>query len=116
MVLDTDLVSTVLYTRHYYGRAPAWMEAAARARRGDLYLLCDVDLPWTADGVRDRPTNRPAMHGLFVATLREFGCPVAMVGGRGAKRSERALRAIADAGVVDRGVLDTRVPHAVTRR
>ncbi|MBI1810179.1 MAG: ATP-binding protein, partial [Gemmatimonadetes bacterium] len=58
LVLDTDLVSTVVYTRHYYGGAPAWMEDEARGRRGHLYLLCDVDLPWTPDGVRDRPVAR----------------------------------------------------------
>lgn len=101
VVLDTDLVSTVLYTRHYYGPAPAWMEAEARARRGDLYLLCDVDLPWAADGVRDRPAHRPAMHALFIETLHEFGCRVALVGGVGTARHERALRAIAEAGVLD---------------
>lgn len=112
VVLDTDLVSTVLYTRHYYGPAPSWMEAEARARRGDLYLLCDVDLPWAADGVRDRPTNRPAMHALFVATLREFGCTVALVDGRGTERIERALRAIADAGLSDAGLSDAGVPDA----
>lgn len=58
LVLDTDLISTVVYARHYYGGSPGWVEDAARARRGDLYLLCAPDLPWTADGVRDRPANR----------------------------------------------------------
>jgi nicotinamide riboside kinase len=65
LVLDTDLLSTVVYARHYYGRAPRWVERAERAHRAALYLLCDVDVPWVPDGIRDRPTGRDAMLALF---------------------------------------------------
>ena len=34
LVLDTDLVSTVVYARHYYGSCPAWIEEAARRAAG----------------------------------------------------------------------------------
>ena len=67
VVFDTDLVSTVVYARHYYGNCPAWIELAARERLGDLYLLCDIDVPWIPDGVRDVPHQRAHMHALFVA-------------------------------------------------
>src|SRR5262249_2918 len=40
MIQDTDLLSTVVYCKHYFGRCPEWIEEAARARRPDLYLLC----------------------------------------------------------------------------
>ena len=46
LVLDTDLVSTIVYARHYYRSCPPWIEQAARDRRADLYLLCDIDVPW----------------------------------------------------------------------
>ncbi len=94
VVLDTDLVSTVVYARHYYGACPAWIEDAARARRGDLYLLCAPDLPWTPDGVRDRPDRREEVHGLFVATLRALRAAVAPITGHGEERSTAALRAV----------------------
>jgi NadR type nicotinamide-nucleotide adenylyltransferase len=93
LVLDTDLISTVVYVRHYYGPCPAWIEDAARARRGDLYLLCAPDLPWTADGVRDRPVRRQDMFALFEGALREFGCVTAGVSGIGAARERAALSA-----------------------
>lgn len=69
LVLDTDLLSTVVYARHYYGAAPRWVERAERERRADLYLLCDVDVPWVADGVRDRPDAREEMFALFERAL-----------------------------------------------
>ena len=65
VVLDTDLLSTVVYARHYYRTVPAWIERMERARRADLYLLCDVSVPWIPDGVRDRPSNRNEMYALF---------------------------------------------------
>jgi nicotinamide riboside kinase len=95
LVLDTDLVSTVVYARHYYGACPAWIEAAARARRGDLYLLCAPDLPWTADGVRDRPAYREELFALFDGALREFGCTAAGVSGTGPAREGAAFTAAA---------------------
>ena len=64
-VLDTDLLSTVVYSRYYYGTVAPWILRAERARRADLYLLCDVDVPWIPDGVRDRPTDREHMFALF---------------------------------------------------
>src|SRR5712671_3299103 len=50
LIQDTDLLSTVVYCRHYFGRCPQWIEQAALARRPDLYLLCQTDAPWVADG------------------------------------------------------------------
>jgi len=73
LILDTDLISTVVYSRHYYGQCPAWIEAEARLRRADLYLLTDIDVPWTADDVRDTAAARAALHGQFATTLANYG-------------------------------------------
>jgi NadR type nicotinamide-nucleotide adenylyltransferase len=93
--LDTDLLSTVLYARHYYGACPAWIEAEARSRRGELYLLHHPDVPWSPDGrQRDRGERREEMHGLFVDLLREFGARVDDVKGPWAERWERARASV----------------------
>src|SRR6266700_2123986 len=49
LIFDTDLISTVVYARHYYDFCPDWIAAAARARSAGLYLLLDVDVPWVPD-------------------------------------------------------------------
>lgn len=90
LIHDTDLVSTVVYARHYYGDCPAWIVAEARRRLGDLYLLCRPDLPWTADGVRDRPAQREEMLELFRDTLREVGASYEEVRGLGEARLRAA--------------------------
>ncbi len=93
LLLDTDLISTVVYVRHYYGHCPAWIENAARERRGDLYLLCAPDLAWTADGVRDRPEQRQELFTLFERAMDEFACVSIDVSGTGIARERAALSA-----------------------
>ncbi len=77
LIRDTDLVSTVVYSRHYYGTVEAWIEREARARRADLYLLCRPDLPWFPDGVRDRPMLREELFDQFRRELEAMGARVA---------------------------------------
>jgi HTH-type transcriptional regulator, transcriptional repressor of NAD biosynthesis genes len=95
IVLDTDLVSTMVYARHYYGSCPAWIEQLARDRRGDLYLLCDIDVPWVADPQRDRPRDREHMHSLFVDALATLGAHTVTIRGSWAKRWALAVAAVA---------------------
>lgn len=96
LVADTDLVSTVVYARAYYGSCPEWVEDECRAQLGDLYLLCDTELPWEADGVRDRPadSDRRAMYDAFALTLRVLGARVVPVTGIGAARTTHAIDAV----------------------
>jgi len=94
VILDTDLISTVVYCEHYFGRCPEWIEQAARARAADLYLLMQPDIPWIADGVRDRGDRREELHALFRARLHAFGVRFVEIGGDRAQRLDRALAAI----------------------
>ena len=73
VVLDTDLISTVVYARYYYGSCPGWIEAEARRRRADLYLLLDTDVEWKPDPARDAGGDaREDLFDAFRATLDEF--------------------------------------------
>ncbi len=94
LFLDQDLVSTVVYSRHYYGDCPAWVERAAWERRADLYLLHRPDIPWFPDPSRDRGHQRTEMHDLFVAALRELGAETADIFGDGQARVDRAVGAV----------------------
>jgi NadR type nicotinamide-nucleotide adenylyltransferase len=103
VILDTDLVSTVVYCEHYFGACPPWIETEARARAGDLYLLMNADIPWVADGVRDRGEKRDEMHGLFKSKLDQLGLRYTEIGGEREQRFASAVRAVATA---------TATPHA----
>jgi NadR type nicotinamide-nucleotide adenylyltransferase len=94
LLLDTDLVSTVVYCRHYFGRCPDFIVEAAVARRAHLYLLFDIDLPWVPDGIRDRGDQREAMHALFLETLAALGMNVETISGDDEARFAASIGAI----------------------
>ena len=95
VVLDTDLVSTVVYAEHYYGSVAPWIAREAQLRLGDLYLLCDIDLPWVPDGIRDQPHLRPQIHQLVREQLARWNANVVTVRGVGDARGASALAAVA---------------------
>ena len=94
VILDTDLVSTVVYCEHYFGRCPPWIEDEARKRAGDLYLVLRPDIPWIPDGVRDRGDRRQEMHDLFRAKFQQLGLPFREIGGEREARFADAVQAI----------------------
>lgn len=93
-ILDTDLISTVVYARHHYGSCPAWIVDEAWRRKADLYLLMACDQPWVADGVRDSGARRDELHGEFEAALREFGARFVTISGGWDERRRQAIAAI----------------------
>ena len=95
VIHDTDLVSTAVYSRHYYGDCPAWIEAAAYARRADLYLLHQVDVPWVADGQqRVDPARRIELFARFRDTLAALRTTVVEIGGVWEERRRAAIEAV----------------------
>ncbi len=95
VVLDTDLVSTMVYARHYYGACPEWIEQEASERLGDLYLLHHIDVEWTSDGhQREQPERREELFDLFRSTLGELGARVRDVQGPWEMRQRRAVESI----------------------
>jgi nicotinamide riboside kinase len=95
VILDTDLVSTAVYSRHYYGDCPEWIAREARERRADLYLLHHVDVEWVADGIqRQEPQRREELLESFRAALVSLDAQVGEVSGSWEERERRAIDAV----------------------
>jgi NadR type nicotinamide-nucleotide adenylyltransferase len=94
LIQDTDLLSTVVYHWHYYGKCERYLEQAAQRRMPALYLLLDIDVPWVPDGIRDRGMRREEVQALFTETLERFGAPYRRVSGSWHERFTTAVRAI----------------------
>ena len=97
VILDTDLISTIVYARHYYGRVPDWIVEEARERRADLYLLMDTDVPWIADSARDTGgEGREDLFDAFRNALDEFDATWTVISGDWDERFRQASTAIGD--------------------
>lgn len=94
LILDTDLLSTVVYARHYYLNCAEWIESKARERLADLYLLMNVDTPFVDDPVRDSADVREQLFAKFRCALKEFGARFVEIDGSWESRKNSAIRAI----------------------
>ena len=106
VILDTDLISTVVYARHYYGSCPEWIEREAQARKADLYLLLDIDLPWVSDSLRDSASPRESLYEKFAETLKSYEANVVPITGERLAAAITLLNSLRD-----RPPAATRIPR-----
>ena len=66
---DTNLMVTKVYSEMYYQTCDPVLEKAARKHKYDLFFLTDIDVPWEADDLRDRPQQREEALAQFEAAL-----------------------------------------------
>jgi nicotinamide riboside kinase len=91
---DTDVLTTVLYARHYYDTCPPWIERLAHERRYDLTLLTDIDLPWEPDVQRELGHRREELYALFRDELESRRIPYQPIDGNGRARLDAAITAV----------------------
>lgn len=99
VVCDTDLYVLKVWSEHRYGRCDPWILREIARRSYDLYLLADIDLPWSDDPQREYP--EPRMRAYFYRVYRDIveqsGVPWALVRGEGPERLRQALAGLARA-------------------
>jgi HTH-type transcriptional regulator, transcriptional repressor of NAD biosynthesis genes len=91
---DTDILETKVYSESYFNKTPDWLLQEIENRRYDFYLLTDIDLPWVADGLRDRPHRREEMHTLFLHELLYRRVPFVQISGTQNERLQKAIKAV----------------------
>jgi NadR type nicotinamide-nucleotide adenylyltransferase len=94
LILDTDAVMTAVWADILIGARPVDLDTIAEA--AVFYLLCDIDLPFTADSIRYFP-ERSARQTMFEKTKAELEkrhLPFAIVRGDGDVRTAAAVDAI----------------------
>jgi NadR type nicotinamide-nucleotide adenylyltransferase len=92
---DTDTFVTAVFHEVYMGRPSPELEAAARACRYALYLVCDLETPFHRDhwGLR-REDARQAMQARYVEYVRSTGCQWLEVSGTHDERVAAASAAV----------------------
>lgn len=95
VIFDTDLISTVVYQRHYFGNCPDEVVEASKRSESDVYLLCGDDIPWEADpGQRDGPEVRRVLQRSLRNELRERKLDYYEITGAHAERLDIAREVI----------------------
>lgn len=93
---DTELIVTKIWSEVRYQRCDPWILRTIEDHPYDLFLLCDVDLPWEPDPLREHPHMRPQLFEMYYNELLSRGFPFAVVSGLGNTRLLNAVRLIGD--------------------
>ena len=94
LVCDTDMLVMRIWSLHAFGKCDPYIEHAFRNDSWDFVLLCDVDLPWTYDPLREHPHLRSFFFDWYRRELEDAGRPFAIVRGQGSERLNAALKAL----------------------
>ena len=94
LVCDTDVLATTVWHERYLGSRSASVEALAKERVPDLYVLTDCDIPFEQDGLRDGAHLRPWMTERFREVLAGQPAPWIEVSGSREARLAAAVEAV----------------------
>jgi nicotinamide riboside kinase len=76
LICDTDLLVIILWSEVRFGHCHPWIvetfvESTDRLQRH--YLLCDFNVPWHPDPLRESADSRPELFELYLQKLEYFG-------------------------------------------
>lgn len=57
--IDTEMYVMKVWSEFVFGKCHQWIIDRIAARSYDLYLLCNIDLPWSPDPLREYPNPEP---------------------------------------------------------
>lgn len=98
LILDTHLLSNILWSRALFNDCPGWLESALSHRHYDLHLLLSPEgVEWIGDGQRCQPdlSERQAFFEASQQWLVDHGQNFEVIGGSWSYRSERVLQRVA---------------------
>ncbi len=96
LFIDTDMYVMKVWGEFVFGKCHRFVLDNILKRKYDLYLLCDVDLPWTKDELREYPDikTRQTLFRMYQDLLINQSTPWSLVTGTGEERLRSAIRAV----------------------
>jgi nicotinamide riboside kinase len=91
---DTEFIANKVWCDEKYGKCHPWILEMIDKEPYDLYLLCDTDLPWEPDPLRENPHDRERLLDLFKYELKSRNLTHVLISGKGTARTEMAIKAL----------------------
>ncbi|HJU46186.1 MAG TPA: ATP-binding protein [Chitinophagaceae bacterium] len=104
LFIDTDMNVMKVWCEFVFQQCHRWILDQVAQRPYDLYLLCDIDLPWQADALREYPDleSRQKLYCMYKDILVNQPVPWKEISGTGEERFKSAVK------VIDNWILDIR--------
>jgi len=96
IVIDTNMYVMKVWCEYVFNNCHTYILDEINNRKYDLYLLCDIDLPWSADEMREYPDEKPRqeLFAIYKDILINQNTPWGIVSGAGDERTQNAIKLI----------------------
>jgi nicotinamide riboside kinase len=92
--VDTDLINLKVWYDEVFHFVPDFLLESISLLGSGHYLLCQPDIPWEPDPLRENPNRREFLNGRYEDELIRAGFPFHRVTGTGASRLECAIQIV----------------------
>jgi len=96
LFIDTDMYVMQVWCKFVFGKVHSWILNQIIHRKYDLYLLCNVDLPWVKDELREYPdlARREKLYNIYKEMMLDQPVPWVDISGNYEERLEKAIAAV----------------------
>ena len=96
LFIDTDMYVMKVWCEFVFGNCHQFILDQVAERKYDLYLLCDIDLPWTRDELREYPDEGPRqkLYEIYKDTMQNQSTPWVEINGSYEERLQKAIVAV----------------------
>ncbi|MFZ9660326.1 MAG: AAA family ATPase [Chitinophagaceae bacterium] len=98
LFIDTDMYVMKVWSEFVFSACHHFILDQIVARKYDLYLLCNTDLPWTKDELREYPDleTRNQLYCIYKDILVNQNTPWLEIKGVNRERTEHAIDMVSD--------------------
>ena len=96
LFIDTDMYVMKVWCEFVFDKCHKWILEQIVKRSYDLYLLCNIDLPWTKDELREYPDPAPRkrLYQIYKDIMINQSTRWAEISGNADERLQRAINAV----------------------
>jgi len=96
IIIDTNMYVMKVWCEYVFNDCHTFILDQINKRNYDLYLLADIDLPWSADEMREYPDEKPRqeLFAIYKDILINQNTPWGIVSGAGDERTQNAIKLI----------------------
>lgn len=96
LFIDTDMYVMKVWCEFVFGKCHRFILDQIIERKYDLYLLCNTDLPWVKDELREYPDleSRQQLHKIYTDIMINQQTPWVDIKGNYDERLAKAIKAV----------------------
>ena len=96
LFIDTDMYVMKVWCEYVFGKCHPYILNQIAQRKYDLYLLCNIDLPWSYDPLREYPDEKPRqeLYRIYKDILINQAVPWVEISGNYEQRLKMAINGV----------------------